>query len=187
MRPGICTNEVMLQTRLEILPLSNFLEEGKAHFCVLDGYVSSTQQHPGVSGAVGGAEASRQESQGATGALEVGNRRPAFPHDIDEVGMKGIGRLDAVSEHQAFVFGLVPLGIALCVGTPHLGKHITMSFRRTCGSVLIRNLAQQPALDHIEDLIPFDRLPALVLARCKVFHGLQQTRVFQRLPLARLQ
>ena len=101
--------------------------------------------------------------------------------------MKGIGRLDAVSEHQAFLLGLLPLGIDLCVGAPHLGKHVAMGFRRTCSGVLIWNPGQQPALDHVENLIPLDRLPALVLARCKVFHGLQQTRVFQRLPLARLQ
>jgi hypothetical protein len=60
--------------------------------------------------------------------------------------------------------------------------------RRGCrrGSVTVWQLLQESALNDSQDLVPFDRLTTLVLARRKMVHRLEKVYVFERLTLARL-
>ena len=137
-RPRVGADEVMLQAGLKVLPLSDLLEEGEAHVRIVDGNVARTQQETRSACPMGGTQAGRQESQGAASALEVRNGRPALPHHVDEGGVEGIGRLDAIAERQAVFFRLPALRLALGVGPPHPGEYVPAGFGDASRHIPIR-------------------------------------------------
>ena len=101
--------------------------------------------------------------------------------------MEGIGGTDAVAQLDAFLLGLLLLGRALGVSPAHRRDDLLVEppprawFRR------VWHLAEQAPLDDQQHFVTLDRLPALVLARGQVVHGLEQVDVLQRLALAGLE
>ena len=186
-RARVAAHEVVLQTRLKILPLPHLLEKREAHLGVPQRHVAGAEQQARPAGAVRGAQAGRQKAQGAARALEVRDRRPAFPHQVDQCGMEGIGGADPVAQRHALLVRLPPLGAALRVRLPHPREHLPVRFGRAPRGVRVRRHCQQPPPDHVEDFVAGDRLPPLVLAGGQVLDGLQQPRVLKRLARARLQ
>ena len=177
----------MLQTGLEILALPHFLEKGEPHVAVVEGDVARSKKQTGSACAMRGPQAGRQEPQCASGALEIWNRCPAFPHHINEHGMERIGRLDSVAKRQPFFLSLLPFGIALGIGSAHLREFLTVGFGGARCRVLIHGTRQQAPLYHVQNLVVFDGFPTLILAGGEMLHGLEQAGVLQGLPFAGLQ
>ena len=186
-RPGVGADEVVLQTGLKVLPLPDFLEEGESNVALLHGNVAGAEQQPRPARTVGRAQAGRQEPQGAARALELGHRRPAFPHQVHEGRVERIRCLNPVAQRQPLLVRLPPFRLALCMGAPHPRVHLAPRAGRGAGRLPVRRLREQPPLDHVEDLVALDRLPALVLARGEMLDGAQQARVLERFAPARLE
>ena len=119
--PGVRPDEVVLQDGLEVSLLPDLLEEREPHLGIVDRHVARPQDGPALAFPVRRPQTRRQEAERPAGPLEVGDGRPALPHQVDEGWVERIGRPDAVPQRQAVFLGLLPLGVALGVGPPHLG------------------------------------------------------------------
>ena len=93
--------------------------------------------------------------------------------------MERVGRPDAVPQGQPVFLGLLPLGVALGVGPPHLGDGLLECVRGRQRLRVCRKLGQEPALDDRQDFVPLDRLAPLVLAGGEMIDRLKQVDVLQ--------
>ena len=108
--PGVGPDQVVLQHGLEVGLLADLLEEGQPHLGVVHRHVARPQDRPALPLAVAGSEARGQEPKRTARALEVGDGRPAFAHQVDERRMERVGSADAVPQREAFFLRLLLLG-----------------------------------------------------------------------------
>jgi hypothetical protein len=143
----LAPNQVVFEDSLEIRLLAHFLEEGKPHLRVVQGYVARPQHCPALPLAVAGSEARCQEPKRPAGALKVRDGGPPFPHQVDERGMERVGGAHPIPQRKTFFLCLLLLGRRTCIGPPHLRDDLLVRRRRGCGLCFVRDLRQEPPLN----------------------------------------
>ena len=135
---GVGTDQIVFQARLKIGLLADFFEKGQPHGGIVDRHFARPQDGAAGAGGVGGAQAGREKTQRAARALEIGNGRPAFAHQVNQRRMERIRGADAVAQFNPFLLGLLLFRRGLRVGAAHLRDDLLIGVRGGRASPLRR-------------------------------------------------
>src|SRR5258708_38729313 len=110
----------MLQGRLEICLLPDFLEKRQANLGVAERSIYRPEHATAFFLPLRCSQARRQKAECSARALEVRNCSPLLSHHIDQCRVKGICVADALPQGKAFFFRLSFLSSTFGIAALHL-------------------------------------------------------------------
>jgi hypothetical protein len=136
----------VLEAGEEVLALADPLEERLLDLRVLDRDVGRAEQRARLAISMRGAEAAREKAKRSPRPLEVRDRGPALPHQLDERRVERVGGTDSVPQSDPFFLRLLLLYRRLSVRRPKLRDDLLVRRGRRHRGLGVGELGEKPPL-----------------------------------------